>query len=90
MVRVFGGAALVIAGIAALIEAHAHRPIPAHVLHTDAVGINYPPQLPPHPASGLSQTAYDLLRIGGAALIIVGALLIIVGLIVYVRDARNA
>jgi hypothetical protein len=37
----------------------------------------------PHPASGLSPTAYDLLHIGAWALVIFGALLIIVGLIGY-------
>jgi uncharacterized membrane protein HdeD (DUF308 family) len=90
MVRVFGGAALVVAGIAAFIEAHSHRPVPAHVLRTDAVGIKYPPQGPPHPAYGLSRTAYDLLRIGAWALVIVGALSIVVGLIGYYRRPTGA
>ena len=36
-----------------------------------------------HGPSGLSNTAYDLLRIGAWALVIFGALLIAVGLIAY-------
>jgi hypothetical protein len=42
--------------------------------------------------TGLSHTAYDLLRIGGWALVIVGVLLIILGLMGYwgaQRDARS-
>ncbi len=80
MVKVFGGAALVIAGIAAFIEAHSHRP---------PKGGEWVPSLGGR-TWWLSQTAYDLLRIGGAALILVGALLIIVGLIRYVRETRPA
>jgi hypothetical protein len=81
--RVFGGAALVIAGIAAFIEAHSHRPVPTVVTRAralrerrlDEIGVAFH-----RPMSGLSPTAYDLLRIG-AALVIVGGLLVVVGLI---------
>ena len=45
-------------------------------------------KLASHPASGLSQTAYDLLRVGAWALVIVGGLLVIVGLI-RVAQARG-
>jgi uncharacterized membrane protein HdeD (DUF308 family) len=81
MWRVFGGAALVIAGIAAFIEARSHR---------TRYGYNgpegpIPPGAPEHELlhGHLSQTGYDLLRIGGWALVIFGALLVIVGLIAY-------
>jgi hypothetical protein len=85
MWRVFGGAVVVVAGIAAFIEAHSHHPVAATVLSTEpriaraeqAAGVA------PESASGLSSTAYDLLRIGAWALVIIGALLIIVGLIGY-------
>lgn len=70
MWQVYGGALLVIAGIAAFIEAHSHRTRPA------SFGEG---------TEGLSQTAYDLLRIGGWALVILGALTIILGLIRYWR-----
>ena len=49
MRQVFAGAVLVVAGIAAFIKAHSHRTKPA------AFGEG---------TEGLSQTAYDLLRIG--------------------------
>ena len=77
MRRVFGGAALVIAGVAAFIEAHSHMPVPAMPCEANVF------RCTPVPASGLSQTGYDLLRIGAWALVIVGALLIVVGLIGY-------
>jgi hypothetical protein len=77
MRQVLGGAVLVIAGIAAFIEAHSHRPMDvtgegsaeAEALHQ------------PIPKMGLSETAYDLLRIGAWALVIVGGLLVVMGLI---------
>jgi hypothetical protein len=77
--RVFGGAALVVAGIAAFIEAHSNLPEaaehpPPNVFCQSACG---------HGARGLSPTAYDLLRIGAWALVIIGALLVVVGLIGY-------
>jgi uncharacterized membrane protein HdeD (DUF308 family) len=79
MWQIFGGAALIVAGIAAFIEAHTHRPQPPH-------GIVIPEgaRLPREP-SELSHTAYDLLRIGGWALLIFGVLLVVVGLIAYAR-----
>ena len=86
MWRIFVGAALVVAGIAAFIEAHSHRPEygcpggreecrvgQAHYLHSGS----------------LHQTPYDLLRIGAWALVIVGALLVIVGLIGYWARVRR-
>jgi hypothetical protein len=81
MWRVFGGAALVIAGIAAFIEAHSHKPPvpPPDRVYQDSEGVHEVSVAVP--ATGLSHTAYDLLRIGAWALVIVGALLIVTGLI---------
>jgi hypothetical protein len=78
MWRVFGGAVLVIAGIAAFIEAHSHRPS----VITNTVQRGFRTVTVETPA-GLSHTAYELLRIGGWALVIIGALLVIVGFIGY-------
>lgn len=84
MRRVFGGAALVIAGVAAFIEAHAHHPAKAvyveQAREAAGEGLN---DWGPHAgevSAALSHTAYDLLRVGAWALVIVGALLIVVGL----------
>jgi hypothetical protein len=84
MWRIFSGAALVVAGIAAFIEASSHSPGLArrcsiHPAPREGcpVGESYSVHV------GLSQTPYDLLRIGGWALVIVGALLIVLGLIGY-------
>lgn len=70
---------LIVAGIAAFIEAHSHQPETAlregggeRIVHV-----------------GLSKTAYDLLRIGAWALVIFGALRVVVGLVAYVRDGRE-
>ena len=92
MVRIFGGAVLIVAGIAGFIEAHSHRPVPAVVTRAralrerrlDEIGVPF------HKAmSGLSQTAYDLLRIGAWALLVIGVLLSLVGLVAYMRrEAR--
>jgi hypothetical protein len=81
MKQVFGGAVLVIAGIAAFIEAHSHPPELEGRCRTR--GIACPPEEFSNVHVGLSQTAYDLLRIGSWALIIVGGLLVITGLIRY-------
>jgi len=67
---------LVVAGIAAFIEAHSHRPGMTEGIFA-------------HP-TGLSRTAYDLLRIGAWALVIFGALLVVVGLIGYWSAQRRA
>ena len=73
MFRVYAGAILIIGGIAAFIEAHRHIPSPGR--HPE-FGIVTPP-------SGLSTTAYDLLRLGGWALVIFGAVSVILALIRY-------
>lgn len=77
MWRVYGGAAMVIAGIAAFIESSTHRAIE---------GRGYPSLEPSH----LSRSAYDLLRIGAWALVILGVLTIAVGLIGYWQRTRRA
>jgi hypothetical protein len=76
MRRVYGGAILIIAGIAGFIEASAHPPGP----HEPGL------RLPPTPGE-LSPTAYDLVRIGAWALVILGGLTVILGLIRYWRTA---
>jgi hypothetical protein len=89
MWRAFGGATPVIAGIAAFTEASRHRP-PVHSpprVYADAEGIVEVDVAVPK--SGLSQTAYDLLRIGAWALVIVGGLLVIVGLVGYWAAQRD-
>jgi hypothetical protein len=73
MLRVYGGAIPIVVGIAAFIEAHRHMPVPAR---RPEIGLITP-------ASGLSPTAYDILRIGGWALIIFGILTVVLGLIRY-------
>jgi hypothetical protein len=73
MRRAFFGAAFVIAGIAAFIEAASHQPRWICLQNGDICGVNI----------GLTGTEYELLRIGGWALIIIGVLLVISGLIRY-------
>jgi hypothetical protein len=90
MWRVFIGAALVVAGIAAFIEAHAHKPVAAQVLPGDAIQKSeirreLAEQGVVPKASGLDPTAYDLLRIGAWALVIFGGALMVMGFIRYWR-----
>ena len=85
MRRVLGGAVLVIAGIAAFIEAHSHRPEVPYALPRFSRGQVLGYLTLTGPSRGLSQTAYDLLRIGAWALVIVGGLLVLMGLIRYWR-----
>ncbi len=73
MLKVYGGAIPIVAGIAAFIEAHRHMPVPARRPEFGLIT----------PASGLSPTAYDLVRIGGWALVIFGSVTVILGLIQY-------
>jgi hypothetical protein len=73
MWRVFGGGVLLVGGIAAFIEERSHRPLPPGYLGRGLAGA---------PAR-LSENAYDLVRIGGWALIVIGGLLVAVGLIGY-------
>jgi uncharacterized membrane protein HdeD (DUF308 family) len=81
MWRVYGGAVAVLAGIAALIEAYSHSPEPP-LVPTNFKGPNVLGVLELRSStSGWSQTAYDLARIGGWALIVLGAVTLIMGLI---------
>ena len=94
MWRIFAGAVLVIAGIAAFIEAHSHKPVPAETAPSGGSGEGnvYEPPGPAfhgHGPTGLSQTAYDLLRIGAWTLVIIGGLLIVVGLVGYWAAQRD-
>lgn len=70
MPLIFGAGLVMVAGIAGLIEANRYRPLPAGYFLSSAGA-----------PSRLSETAFDLLRIGGWALIVFGGLLAIVGLI---------
>jgi hypothetical protein len=76
---VFVAGLMMVAGIAGLIEDDHYRPLPAGYF-TPGVG---------GAPSRLSETAYDLLRIGGWTLVILGGLLALVGLIrLYTAHAR--
>ena len=89
MRRAFVGAALVVAGIAAFIVANDNAPIAR--LECPGGGPNCSEDQWVFVAHGMSRTAYDLLRIGGWALVIFGAVLVVLGLIGYwgaQRDAR--
>jgi hypothetical protein len=92
MWRVFGGAALIVAGIAAFIEAHSHRPVAGRAAPTTEGALAFEAREARQGIElgfighhGLSNTAYDLLRIGAWALVIFGAVLLLVGLIAYAR-----
>jgi hypothetical protein len=97
MWRVYAGAIMVIAGIAAFIEAHTNRPVAAYTpppksalqsLQLERAGPGLRDWIEiGTPASGLSQTNYDLLRIGAWALVILGALTVLLGLLRYWRAA---
>jgi uncharacterized membrane protein HdeD (DUF308 family) len=87
MRQIFGGAVLVIAGVAAFIEAHSHPPELEGRCRTG--GIACPLEDFSNVHTGLSQTAYDLLRIGAWALIILGAVTLIIGLIRYWTRMRS-
>ena len=86
MWRVYGGAIMVIAGIAAFIEGHSNRPEYGCPGGASRCAVGSPEALQP---GSLSQTTYDLLRIGAWALVILGALTVILGLIRYWMGARG-
>jgi hypothetical protein len=73
MWRLYAGAILIVGGVATFIAAHRHIPVAEK---RPEVGLVVP-------ASGLSDTAYDLVRIGGWALVVLGSLLVLLGLIHY-------
>jgi uncharacterized membrane protein HdeD (DUF308 family) len=89
MRQILAGAVLVIAGIAAFIEASSHRPEVRHGIPRFSRGQVLGYLALTGPSRGLSQTAYDLLRIGAWALVIVGGLLVITGLIRYWSSQRS-
>jgi hypothetical protein len=83
VLRIYVGALLIVGGIAAQIAAHSHAPVLGGIQVIEGAvgsGAVSGERLGP---SGLSQTAYDLLRIGGWALIVFGAVTVAVGLIQY-------
>jgi hypothetical protein len=69
MRQLYGGAVLLSAGIAALIEAHTYKP--------------HRPEIEPLSTTPLSRGSYDLLRIAGWVLVIFGVVIILTGLIAY-------
>ena len=77
----WGGAVLMIGGIAAFIAAQSPRPITHYVCPSGSEDCKDVKLFAHH--HGLSHTAYDVLGIGAWALIIGGALLVIVRLIGY-------
>jgi hypothetical protein len=101
MWRVYGGALAVIAGIAAFIEAHSHRPLYAvkpleseldardkiAEAYERTLGKGHPPTEPPREllSGHIGQTPYDLLVIGAWALVILGGLTVALWLIRYWR-----
>jgi hypothetical protein len=93
MRQVLIGAVLVIAGIAAFIEAGSHspsykqvcRPPSCEYRHFRGEAIPEGPETSVLESGHLSQTPYDLLRIGAWALVIIGGLLVVMGLIRYWR-----
>jgi hypothetical protein len=90
-VPVYGGAAVAIAGIAGFIEAHSNMPVSASGVPGGFIQKQELAEqgVVPTTASGLSPTAYDLLRIGAWALVIVGALTVVLGLIRYWSAAKG-
>jgi hypothetical protein len=83
MSRVLGGAVLIIAGIAAFIEASGRAPD----YSCRRSGEGFCPLETGSPkvlvTGHLARTPYDLLRIGAWALVIIGGLLVVTGLIRY-------
>ena len=90
MVRVYVGALLIVAGIAAFIEAHSHQPRWGYAGTTPAQIRSEARWEGPQIHFGLTETTYDLLRIGAWALLLLGALTVILGLIRYARPPNAA
>jgi hypothetical protein len=84
VVRTVLGAVALIGGVAARIEAGSHAPKTMAICPaTESACVNAKTI-----HVGLSHTAYDLLRIGSYALLIVGVLLVLTGLIAYWAQQR--
>jgi hypothetical protein len=92
--RVYGGALMVVAGIAAFVEAHRNMPVAATTGTAPESALaraefrTYGAVAGPKPASGLSPTAYDLLGIGAWAPVVLGAITVVLGLVRYAAAAR--
>ena len=88
MWRLLAGAALLGAGIAALVLAHDHRPEPRFPMHPLARGEHVLGVLNLYSTrSAWSQTACDAVRAGGIALVVLGAALLIFTLVRLAREA---
>jgi hypothetical protein len=83
MWRIDWGITAFIAGITAFIVDARHRRNP-----TIEAFLSSEPATQKQHAKGLANTAYDLIHVGGWALIVAGALLMIMGLIRYSVAAR--
>jgi hypothetical protein len=89
MRHIFGGAILIIAGIVALLEARSHHPEAQHApLHLSGENVLGTLTLTSN-RSAWSQTAYDLVRIGGWVLLILGLAVVVLGLIRYAQRPRG-
>jgi hypothetical protein len=81
MWRLYAGAALFLAGVSAFIVDYRNRPLEAFRAYDHGTHIAL--------VQGLSPIAYDLIHVGGWALIISGVLLMITGLIRYSAATRR-
>jgi hypothetical protein len=81
MWRIYGGAVAFLAGVSAFIVDYRNRPLEAFRAfdHGSRIAL----------VQGLSNTAYDLIHVGGWVLIIAGVLLMSMGLIRYSVAART-
>ena len=84
MRQVFGGASLIVVAFALGALDQRNKPVDAIYRYNEG-GKDWESI----PASGLSHTAYDVLRVGAWALIVFGVLLIIVGLMQYRAQLRR-
>ena len=81
MWRIYVGAVALLAGIGAFILDYRDRPLEAFRPYDHGTHIAL--------VQGLSHTAYDLIHVGGWALIVAGVLLTIMGLIRYSVAAQT-
>ena len=84
MWRLYGGAALFLAGITAFIVDARHKPLPGGIEVIYSTGGRHHEHLP-----GWSPTAYDLIHVCGWALVLCGLLLAVMGLIRYSARLRS-
>jgi hypothetical protein len=81
MWRIYCGAVAFLAGVSAFIVDYRNRPLDAFRPYDHGTRVAL--------VEGLSNTAYDVIHVGGWALIIAGFLLMVMGLIRYSIAART-